>query len=471
MPTQHKVQAGQTLSQIAKEYNVTVNDITGFRSNDPNTIFPGETLTVNQPGVPGPTVNPNPVPVPVAPGQTQTTTPTQATPTPTAPGTPQPNQSTVNGPRVAPAPVLPGQTPAPAPQTTTTATPATPQATVPPKQPALTPQQDIASSRKSAVLGLVEQGVTDPGEINKALGEAARASGFSGSDFTEEEILNAINPNRVVEKYGLSAKALESGFASNPFGTLDDILRKVTSMTGLGNIRDVITNISGEIEDLENERDAQIEDINDNPFISSGTKNARIDKLNDKYELRIKNRTNRLTLEQNAYNSARQEAQFAVTTAIGLYDKNRNFQADQIEAALEAEETRAEAERLSGPLHSENIDGFKVLRDSSGKVVSTKSPESDEDSSGFSKNTQRIIDGFGTLKSLTPAERSKAENELYALGYGDPTPPDWFRQHAEQQARQSLSSDLLQEMWDTERNRIMSQVNAAGSSDDLFDSL
>src|SRR3990167_7135486 len=93
MAIQHKVEAGQTLSGIAHEYGVTVNDITGFRSNDPNTIFPGEILNITQPLEPAtnPTVTPAPAP--------------------TAPGAPVPNQSTPTGPRVAPAPVLPGSSP------------------------------------------------------------------------------------------------------------------------------------------------------------------------------------------------------------------------------------------------------------------------------------------------------------------------------------------------------------------------
>ena len=48
MPQQHQVQAGDTVSAIAKRFNVRPEDVSGFRSNDPNVIFPGETLNIQQ---------------------------------------------------------------------------------------------------------------------------------------------------------------------------------------------------------------------------------------------------------------------------------------------------------------------------------------------------------------------------------------------------------------------------------------
>lgn len=46
MSRQVTVQAGDTLSQIAQREGVRLSDITGFRSGDPNLIFPGEVLTL-----------------------------------------------------------------------------------------------------------------------------------------------------------------------------------------------------------------------------------------------------------------------------------------------------------------------------------------------------------------------------------------------------------------------------------------
>lgn len=42
----HIVRAGDTISDIARRFGVGVNDVTGFKSGNPNLIFPGETLSV-----------------------------------------------------------------------------------------------------------------------------------------------------------------------------------------------------------------------------------------------------------------------------------------------------------------------------------------------------------------------------------------------------------------------------------------
>lgn len=69
------VQPGDTLSAIAQKYGVGVSDISGYRSGNPNLIFPGEVLTV------GSVVAPTPAPTPS--GTPQNATGTTITPGPT----------------------------------------------------------------------------------------------------------------------------------------------------------------------------------------------------------------------------------------------------------------------------------------------------------------------------------------------------------------------------------------------------
>jgi LysM repeat protein len=45
-PQTYNVQAGDTLSAIAGRYGVSIEQITGYRSGNPNLIYPGETLTI-----------------------------------------------------------------------------------------------------------------------------------------------------------------------------------------------------------------------------------------------------------------------------------------------------------------------------------------------------------------------------------------------------------------------------------------
>jgi len=49
-----------------------------------------------------------------------------------------------------------------------------------------------------------------------------------------------------------------------------------------------------------------------------------------------------------------------------------------------------------------------------------------EDGVAISDTTMQVLDGFTTLKALTPTAAAKVRSELYALGFGSDTVPDWF---------------------------------------------
>ncbi|MBU2527526.1 MAG: LysM peptidoglycan-binding domain-containing protein [Bacteroidetes bacterium] len=277
--TQHKVRTGETLSSIAQRYGVPVSAISGYRSNDPNLIYPDEMLDIQ------------------APQQVQ-----------------------------AQAPVTP------------------------PMAPPMVAQQGPITDPSGAT-------VSQEGAIIEA------------PEAPPEEVEQFSN------QYGFLSKQLAQGFTQNPTQMLTALIDQVMRITGLPDARENINNISKEIEEIENERDDKIAEIQDNPWVSAGTKQGRTAKIRDKYEQRLSNRINRLTLMQNAYQDARNEVRFAVTTGITLFNQERNFQADQLEAELEREEKRLEAERKMGPLTTETIDGFTVLRDAEGDIVSTMKPQ------------------------------------------------------------------------------------------------
>ena len=48
------------------------------------------------------------------------------------------------------------------------------------------------------------------------------------------------------------------------------------------------------------------------------------------------------------------------------------------------------------------------------------------DGTAITGTTMQVIDGFTSLKELTPTVREKVKKELYALGFGESTPPAWF---------------------------------------------
>jgi len=288
----YQVQAGDTVDGIAKRFGVARNSVSGYRSNDPNVILPGEMLDIKTPAeIPMATSAVTGKPVP---GSISGTNPMTPAPAPQAPA-PQPVQQ----------PQAPAQAPAPQVEPLTTTT----------------PEQTAAYLKAQS---LIPQ---------------------------EPEIPGGEEENPVFSQYGINTSDISTGFQTNPMSTLSSLVEQVMKATGLPDVKQSIMDISGEIETLANERDDKIREIQDDPWRSASTKATQINALNDKYEQKIANRTNRLTLLQDTYESARQQAQFAATTAVTLYDNERKIQSDQLTKALDRAEKKAEAQaKLQEPL-------------------------------------------------------------------------------------------------------------------------
>lgn len=311
MENQYKVKTGDTLQTISRELNVPIQNISGFRSNDPNTIFPGEVLTIGQPNVPVVPQTPNPA-VPQTQNQAQI-----------VPQTKLPEGATFNA-----------QQP-------------TPQAQPQNVQPQVAQPQIVEPQVAQPQVATPEQP-----PVNEDAPVAETFTTPSGAIVSPEgELIEPAEQPTVLDSFGFSGEAIDMGFQQNPFGTLQGIIEQVGNSLGLSDVRENITKISNDIESLANERDDEIAKIEDNPWISGGSKRERIQKIADRYEQKIANRTNKLTLLQNSYDSARQQAQFVATTAINLYDRQRQFDYNAVQDALDRAEKTAEAQaKLNEPL-------------------------------------------------------------------------------------------------------------------------
>lgn len=131
------------------------------------------------------------------------------------------------------------------------------------------------------------------------------------------------------QKYNLQQS--QTDYFNDPMKTIKDITTKIFEMSGVSDANDMISDITGDLEDLENERDDKIADINDNPWLTEGVRLRQIASVEARYEDKINNHTNRLRLLEDVRNNAQQQAQFAVGTAISLWDKERTFQQHQID--------------------------------------------------------------------------------------------------------------------------------------------
>lgn len=164
-----------------------------------------------------------------------------------------------------------------------------------------------------------------------------------GSGITQPETGSAMSDlDSFLSSMGLSSATL-TGNTGNSRLDVQNVIDGVMKATGLPQAAKQIDTMSREIEELENKRDDEIRAVNENPWLTEGVRIATVNKITEKYEDRIGNRVNRLTLMQDTYNSARKDAQFAAGLAIDQYNADRNFQMDQIQMYLDQREAAVKA--------------------------------------------------------------------------------------------------------------------------------
>ena len=133
-------------------------------------------------------------------------------------------------------------------------------------------------------------------------------------------------------KYGLPPlNQMQTQFNNDPLSYISNVTKQILDMSGAGEANSLIEIIADEIEDIENERDKKIRNINDDPWITEGVRLQRVQKIETEYEDRLANRTNRLTLLQDTRDSAIKNAQWAIGTAVSMFDAERKFQQDQLQ--------------------------------------------------------------------------------------------------------------------------------------------
>jgi len=376
---QHQVQAGDTVSEIAKRFKVSNDAVSGFRSNDPNVIFPGENLSIQTPDI-----APDGTPVPQAGGivDNQALQPAGGALTPTPE---QPVDATQN---IQPAPTQPVQDAGQGAITETIKQQGEPtQPGITP--PAVSPAQDLADQTFEQAAEGAESFFTPSGAEISAEGEIVNPP--------EEQLDSALG------QFGISGDAVAQGFQTNPFGTISDIVAQVMQATGLPDARENINNISRELEELENERDRQIAEVQDDPFSSVSSKRQLSQNISDQFDKRINARVNRLTLMQSAHEDARQQAQFAATTAINLFGKQQEFQQDQIDRILDREEKQLEAfGKLNEPLTVAEAKSLGVPFGTTRQEAFGITPKKDPLSSGLPNTIIRQVDALSAKFDSSP---------------------------------------------------------------------
>jgi len=112
-----------------------------------------------------------------------------------------------------------------------------------------------------------------------------------------------------------------------------DTYRSIYESLGLGDIRSQLDTTGKELQDLQDKKVEEISTINENPWLTEGQRQDRVNAINKKYEMKEGNLTNRIQLFQSTFEQGRQEAQFVASQTA----KEQQDQLDRLDKQMEAE--------------------------------------------------------------------------------------------------------------------------------------
>ena len=428
MAIQHQVATGDTVSSIAQRFNVPTSAVSGFRSNDANVIFPDETLEIDDSQVIGQTQAPGVAPA-VQPVAQQGTVVDGNALQPTG-GIPGATTASPTGTAEQPVfdPNAPRMSVDPNAFDPTAFDPNAPRQSIDPTQ-VPTPTGDPAiDSIQTGVQQAQQQAADIQSQMDELL-SPPDAVGDQISDTPGEAEVDTTPEGQSQEFFGqfnMDSSNVSQGFQNNPFGTISEIAKNVMEMTGGTELRAEITDMATQIESLNNERAAEIGAIEDDPFVSAGSKQRQIARVNSKFDSKEGNLVNKLTLLQSEQQASRQQAQFVTKTAIDLFGDQQEFDQDQLDRIIDSQERASDAqakvdaaEASKAPLQVENVGGFRVLRNSkTGAIISTEKPSitSGSDTGGFSSSVEGwasiLSRGQGSISNVPTSIRNQVVDYL-----------------------------------------------------------
>lgn len=154
----------------------------------------------------------------------------------------------------------------------------------------------------------------------------------------------------LLSQFGKGIQEFQTSFKTNPITSVKTLMTDIFNQTKVPAISDKIGFITKEIEELENKRDEELENVNENPWIVEGIRRERTNKIQDKYDKKINARVNRLRLYEGVMDDARQQAQFAASLAFQVSGQQQQLQQNQLKTLLDQAEalTKAQLESRKG---------------------------------------------------------------------------------------------------------------------------
>jgi LysM repeat protein len=276
------VKSEDTLSAIAAKYGVDMGQISGYRSGNPNLIYPGEKLSI---GVKAATAGATPTTT----GETGTGLPPNATAT-----------------------------------------------DIQKKIAEL--QQKIATTTDQMQK---EKYVQEMVQMAASLGLAYPTEAIKGltpqTGLTKQQILDEAN-----SKYGITG--LEEAMKSRPTQTFEQIYQTIYTQLGLTDVKDKIAQTLTEINKADDDFATATGNINENPWISESGRVGKIRKVTEQYNLTRQRLDNQRTLLENLMTRGQQEAKDVSTRTLNEFAQERKYDIEELDYYIKRAEAEADAQ-------------------------------------------------------------------------------------------------------------------------------
>src|SRR3990167_8909793 len=175
--------------------------------------------------------------------------------------------------------------------------------------------------------GLVADGIVGP----KTLAKIQELQGQKTQQQNTQK--SAVDNN--LQNAGVDTGKLENDFASNPTGTIQEIVNQVSQTAGLSQLNTQIQNLTQQQKELADKKVQELNEITNNPWISESLKQRKIGNLDSKYQGLEQNIQSALQIATNQLGNAEEQVRYVTTQAINQYNTQQTLDETRSQNAIE----------------------------------------------------------------------------------------------------------------------------------------
>lgn len=227
-----------------------------------------------------------------------------------------------------------------------------------------------------------------------------REKTFKGAGLTPEQEAGVVagtgyDPLKVLEKHGVPLP--DSNI--NPITAFTNTYKELLKSLGFTDIKSKYDEITKKYAEIKSELADKIAEVNENPWISEGSRSKKIALLQNKYDQKTSDLTKQLTLYENLYDDTRQEAQYIASKALEITHQQAVLDQKTKENALNRAEKLAEAEmKLQEKGTTKEGTTKKGTTKSGGLIYSAQDASEDSKALEQSRGTDGYVDPAIYLK-------------------------------------------------------------------------